>query len=55
MDIIVEFEKGKKNIHSFLGLKRLLEDELGCKVDLGIESSLKQAVKDAIEGHILYA
>lgn len=54
IDIVVEIEKGRKNIHSFLGLKRFLESELGKKVDLGFENSLKPMVRDKIKGQILY-
>ena len=28
IDLVVEFEKGKKNLHTFLQVKRLLESEL---------------------------
>ena len=54
IDIIVEFEKHRKNIHNFLGLKRFLEQELGRKVDLGVVGSLKPPVKEKVERQILY-
>ena len=54
IDLVVEFEKGKKNIHSFLQLRRLLEKELSRKVDLGIEHSLKTVVRENIKGKIIY-
>jgi predicted nucleotidyltransferase len=54
IDLIVEFEKGKKTIHSFLQLKRQLEKELTRKVDLGFEHSLKAIVRENIEGRIVY-
>ena len=41
IDMVVELEKSRKNIHSFLRLKRFLEKELSRKVDLGFEDSLK--------------
>ena len=50
IDMVVEFEKGRKNIHSFLQLKRFLEKELARKVDLGFENSLKPVVRDKIKG-----
>ncbi len=55
IDIIVEFEKSRKNIHNFFNFKRFLESELGVNVDLGTWQALKPPVKEKIEGKILYA
>ena len=54
IDMIVEFEKSRKNIHSFLQLKRFLEKELSRKVDLGFEHSLKPIVREKIREKIIY-
>jgi hypothetical protein len=54
IDLLVEFEKGEKNIHTFLQLRRLLEKELSRKVDLGFEHSLKPIVRESIKGKIVY-
>jgi predicted nucleotidyltransferase len=54
IDLVVEFEKSRKNIHSFLQLRRLLEKELSRKVDLGFEHSLKPLVRENIKGKIIY-
>ena len=54
IDLLVEFEKSKKNIHSYLQLKRLLEKELSRTVDLGFEHSLKPIVRENIKGKIIY-
>lgn len=54
IDMVVEFEKGKKNIHSFLELKRFLEKELSRKVDLGFEHSLKPIVRESVKDKIIY-
>ena len=54
IDLVVEFEKGRKNIHTFLGLKRFLEKEFARKVDMGFEHSLKPLVRENIKGGILY-
>jgi hypothetical protein len=54
IDLLVEFEKGRKNIHAFLRLKRFLEKEFARKVDIGFEHSLKPAVRKNIKGRILY-
>jgi predicted nucleotidyltransferase len=54
IDLVVEFEKSRKNIHTFLQLRRLLEKELSRKVDLGFERSLKPIVRERIQGKIIY-
>ena len=54
IDMVVEMEKGKKNIHTFLQLKRLLEKEISRKVDLGFEQSLKPVIRDKIKNQIIY-
>ena len=54
IDLLVEFEMGRKSLHTFLGLKRLLEKEFARKVDMGFEHSLKPMVKKSIKGKILY-
>ena len=54
IDMVVEFEKSRKNIHSFMQLKRFLEKDLARKVDLGFEHTLKPIVKDKIKGEIIY-
>jgi len=54
IDVVVEIEKGRKNIHSFMQLKRFLEKELSRRIDLGFEHSLKPIVKEKIKGQIIY-
>lgn len=54
IDMIVDIEKDRKNIHSFLQLKRFLEEELEKKIDLGFEDSLKPIVRDKIREQIIY-
>ena len=54
VDLVVEFEKGRKNIHTFLQLRRLLEKELSRKVDLGFERCLKPMVRERIKGKVIY-
>ena len=54
IDMVVEIEKSRKNIHSFLQLKRFLEKELAKKIDLGFEHSLKPVIRDKIKGQIIY-
>ena len=55
IDMVVEIEKSKKNIHSFLQLKRFLENEFSKKVDLGFEHTLKPIIKEKIKRDIIYA
>jgi predicted nucleotidyltransferase len=54
IDLVVEFEKSRKNIHNFLQLKRLLEKELSRNVDLGLEHSLKPFVRERIKEQVIY-
>jgi hypothetical protein len=54
IDLVVEFEKSRKNIHTFLQLRRLLEKELSRKVDLGFERSLRPVVRERIKEKIIY-
>lgn len=54
IDMIVEMEGSRKNIHSFLQMKRFLEKELSRKIDMGFEHSLKPIVKEKIKGQTIY-
>ena len=54
IDMVVEFEKSRKNIHSFLQLKRFLEKELSRKVDMGFQHSLKPIIRENIKEKIIY-
>ena len=54
IDMIVEMEGSRKNIHSFLQMKRFLEKELSRKIDMGFEHSLKPIVKEKIKGQAIY-
>src|SRR4030042_6014066 len=54
IDMVVEIEKDRKNIHSFLQLKRFLEKELARTIDLGFEHSLKPIVREKIKEKIIY-
>jgi len=55
IDMVVEMDKDKKNIHSFLKLKRFLEIEMEREIDLGFEHSLRPAIKDKVIKQIIYA
>lgn len=54
IDIVIEIVKSKKNIHTFFAFRRELEEALGKKIDLGLESSLKPIVRESIQKEIFY-
>ena len=54
IDIAIEMITERKNLHNFFAFKRHLEQEFNRKVDVGIESSLKPAVKETIVKDIIY-
>ncbi len=54
IDMVVEMEKSRKNLHTFLELKRYLEKETARKIDLGFEHSLKPIVQESIKEQIIY-
>lgn len=54
IDMVVEMGKNKKNIHSFLQLKRFIEKEIERKVDIGFEHSLKPAIREKVKEQIVY-
>jgi hypothetical protein len=54
IDIAVEIESDNK-FRSFFALKHFLEDGLGRRVDLGIESAIKPVAYQFIKEEIIYA
>ena len=54
IDIAIEIQKDKKNIHTFLKIKREMENLFGKNVDLGIESTLKPIAREYINKEIIY-
>jgi len=54
IDMVVEMEKDRRNIHNFLQLKRFIEKEMKRKVYLGFEHSLKAAIREKIKEQIIY-
>jgi len=55
IDIIVEFEEGKKNFDNYMGLKFYLEDKFQKKVDLVIKESIRPKLKEKILRDVIYA
>ena len=54
IDIAIEMSADRKSLKNFLAFKRKLEAEFRRPVDLGIESTLKPAVRESIARNILY-
>lgn len=55
IDILVEFEKGKKTFDNYMDLKFFLEDLFGCNVDLVIKEAIKPRLKPYILEIVQYA
>ena len=55
IDLLVEFEKGKKTFDNYMDLKFYLEDLFGCNVDLVIKEALKVDLKPNILKSVKYA
>jgi predicted nucleotidyltransferase len=54
LDVLVEFEEGKKTFDNYMGLKFYLEDLFGIKVDLVIKSAIKPRFKSYILSEVVY-
>lgn len=54
IDIVIEMDKSKKNIHTFFAFKRELEEALGKKIDLGLEGAIKPVIREDIKKEIVY-
>ena len=54
IDVIVEFEKGKKSYKKFIGLVNYLEDLLKRKVDVLTFQSISPILKEEIEKEVTY-
>ena len=54
IDIIVEFEEGKKNYDNFINLAFFLEELLGREVDLLTPESISPYIKPYIEREVVY-
>jgi hypothetical protein len=54
VDLIVEFEAGKKSYKRFIELTYFLEDKLNRKVELLTEQSVSKRVMDEIQKDIKY-
>lgn len=54
IDILVEFEEGKKTFDNYMGLKFFLEELFECKVDLVISGAVKPDLRAYIYGSVKY-
>jgi len=55
IDLLVEFEEGKKTFDNFIRLSFLLEDLLGKKIELVTPESLSPYIKPKITKEVEYA
>lgn len=55
IDILVEFESGKKTFDNYMDLKFFLEDLFCCPVDLVVKEALKLSLKSSILRSVHYA
>ena len=55
IDVLVDFETGKKTFDNYMDLKFFLEDKLKRKVDLVIEKNIKPELKKEILSTVKYA
>lgn len=55
IDILVEFELGKKTFDNYMELKFFLEGLFGYNVDLIISEAVKPRLKPYIMGEVIYA
>jgi len=53
-DIALKKNSAHRTLCNFLNLKRTREAALGRTVDLGIESTLKPTVKEAVKDEMIY-
>ncbi len=55
IDIVVEMDPRRKNLHNLLQFKRHMERTLELSVDIGFEHTLKSAARESIKKQIVYA
>ncbi|WP_045216963.1 nucleotidyltransferase family protein [Desulfonatronovibrio magnus] len=55
IDMVVEMDPHRKNLHNFLQFKRHVERTLELSVDIGFEHTLKPAARESVKKQIVYA
>ena len=53
LDLLVDVDAGT-TLLDLIGLQHFLEDKLGCKVDLGTESSLREELRESVFREAIY-
>ena len=53
LDLLVDVDAGA-TLLDLVGLQQFLEDRLGCKVDLGTESSLREEIRESVLNEAIY-
>ena len=54
IDLLVEFEDGKKTFDNYMELKFFLQKILGTEVDLVIRETIKPELRNRIEREVIY-
>ena len=54
IDVLIEFEEGKKSFDNYMDLKFYLEELFGVKIDLVIKSSIRPKLRNHILRDIIY-
>jgi uncharacterized protein len=54
IDMVVEMDQHRKNLHNYLQFKRHMEEALQLSVDVGFEHTLKPVAKESIQRQIVY-
>lgn len=53
LDLLVDVDAGA-TLFDLIGLQHFLEDRLGCKVDLGTQSSLREEIRESVFSEAIY-
>ena len=53
LDLLVDVDPGA-TLFDLIGLQHFLEDRLGCKVDLGTQSSLRGEIRESVFSEAIY-
>ena len=53
LDLLVDVDPGA-TLFDLIGLQHFLEDRLGCKVDLGTQSSLREEIRESVFSEAIY-
>ncbi len=54
IDILVDFQKGHKDLFNYIRLKHFLEEMLGREIDLVMRNALRPQIKGNILSQVLY-